>query len=380
MYEEQIPLNSQNELYRIIFCGEVQPNHDLLSVKSRIANQLGIGAKQVESLFLRKPVLLKTNMILNDARIFKMEFEKTGARCHLISVSQKFQPPSFETPSYSQSQPIPEEPPVNKVSSSSQPLPQIYSEPISQPIAQPDNSPTSQQLNSSFSSINTPNKRNQKKTSPFLIIFIILCILLVIGVLRDRAKKKSLASSVTTTPSTQTPTSYTRKTLPPISRKAPVIPANQEKLVYDTLDFYSDSLNYYSISLPNGFKKKETITNKRIKTTFDYGYYANITIIISPFEKKVDIQQIMEEKMQGISNGYAGFQYKNVNPQRYGLVTVDNIEGYEIVLKTDNRFAHIYGLFPGSYAISVAIESIGPNCQDNVDELDSAFKSNFDFY
>lgn len=81
------------EKYKIVFCGEVQKGHDLLSVKSRLAALFKVRSSIVDKLFQETPVLVRTDLQLETALSFKKDFERTGARCQMLEISAQPQAP-----------------------------------------------------------------------------------------------------------------------------------------------------------------------------------------------------------------------------------------------------------------------------------------------
>ncbi len=298
---------------------------------------------------------------------------------HETLLSQSPEVPNSQMPPFSKYKPmtIPEEedeaiqlPPINLPPDNTQ-EPTIH-------VNLPEESP---------STIHTPHiahppqfefkKKTQRSKLPYLIIAAIIVIIALYflfiphsgNILSDNPTTSSNSHRVKPKPTSPSTESNSQET---------AVSFSQDKISDETTQTYNDPLNYYTITLPGGFRKIENFAGKRIQTSFNYGDFANITIIVLPINQKINPPDVMEEKLRGIPEGKIGIHYVNVVPKQSGEVEISGAKGYEILLVKTDRIAHLYGLYPAkNIEVSILIEVIGPESEYNHDMLDVAFKDTF---
>ena len=72
--------------YKVVFSGEVAEGQDLDAVKSRIAALYKVPLERCDSMFSGKTMVIKGNLNQQTAQKYKRAFEKTGARCRIVSM------------------------------------------------------------------------------------------------------------------------------------------------------------------------------------------------------------------------------------------------------------------------------------------------------
>lgn len=484
-------------LYTIVFKGEIIPGKSLEAVKQNLSAFYNVDLNKIESLFSGKTFVLKKSVTLDFAQSYMLKFEDMGAICSLIKsqseqdiippsppsqppvppinspspteiedkasiltpppssqppvltinssspteIQEKVsiltpppsspQPPilsinppssieiqdkaSILTPSTPSSQPITLIPPVQEETnenetlfSSSPEAPNSQLPPLSQykPLTIPEEEdvviqpppiilpPEIQEppihvnlLEESSSPLHTPHvvhptqfefkKKTKQSKVPYLIfaaLIIIIALYFLIKPFSGNDVSENPTTSSNSHRSKQRPTSPSTET----GSQEAAVPFSQDKISDETTQTYNDPLNYYTITLPGGFRKIENFAGKRIQTSFNYGDFANITIIVLPIDQKVNPQDVMEEKLRGIPEGKIGIHYVSVVPKQSGEVEISGAKGYEILLVKTDRIAHLYGLYPAkNIEVSILIEVIGPESEYNHDMLDVAFKDTF---
>jgi len=327
---------NQTGKYKIVFCGELQNGQDLYSVKSKLSSLLKLPLPMVEKMFVGKPALLKTALTLDEAQSFKKGIEKAGVLCHLLRVHEKVEAPA---------------------SSSS---------------TAPEKKPAADYTPSSFGP--PPAARSQDGASGKIIAMFIGIIFLAIVVFNMISQTKVEIPGA----GASRPGATARKPSPdsPSSPRSDSSPG----LLPDNLSDFDDPKQYYSVSLPEGYRSSNRSSGSRSKVLFSYPGGANVTIIASPMRKKWDPQSTMDQKVRAIREGRAG-GFSRFEITQYQLVNLSGMEGYEIVLKKDGNIAHAYAMVtPNNIAFSISIATSGKNSRENHDILDSAIRGSLRFY
>lgn len=327
--------SNQREKYKILFCGELQSGQDLYSVKSRLSSLLKVPLPVVEKMFLGKPVLVRTGLTLEVAQSFKSGIEKTGILCRLLGVSEKTEMPTAAPAATS-----PGSPPAAYEPSSFRPPPAAHSQ----------------------------DRGSGKIIAMFIgIIFLAIVAFNMISRKADINKPELLR--------TKTAVRNPSPDSPPLPRSTPAA-----GLLSDNLEDFDDPKQYYSLSLPEGYRVTDKSSGSRSKVLFSYPDGSNVTIIASPMPRKWEPQSTMDQKVRAIREGRAG-ELSRFEITHYQLVNLSGMEGYEIILKKGSDIAHAYALVtPEDIAFSISMVTSGDNNRQNHDILDSAIRSSLRFY
>ena len=346
------------EKYKIVFCGELQEGHDMLSVKSRLAALFKVRGIMVDKLFQGTPVLVRTDLSLDVALAFKKEFERTGALCQMLDVSAQPQLPVVV-----KSDKIP----VNK--GLEIPLaadnPDLFPTTPSSPPSPPPPSPSS----SSFSDPSAVPVNRQvayyqsggvKKKSSNSIVFVVGAIMLGAVIFFGLLKKDGSVSPGNQPGGIGNPGASTS--------------SSHSNLLSENTVPFNDPNNYYSVNLPKGYRVENRSSGQRSKIAFNYSANINVTIIASPMNKPWDPQASMDDRVNALQGGRGG-ELSGYNIDDYGLVNINGMDGYEIILSKSNQLLHAYAMVSGNnIAFSVAIVCIGSNWKENHDILDKAIR------
>jgi hypothetical protein len=354
------------EKYKIVFCGELQEGHDLLSVKARLASLFKIPGVVVDKLFQGKPVLVRTGLKLDTAHSFRKEFERTGARCQMLEVSQQPQPPA---------------PPVTEAPGAVSETPgeiDVYrqSPPDSRLSTPPSPSPAAAARQFSFRQATPVREKNNTLTVVVTVLIIIVAFIFLISLFKksnvDNPAVSSRQGITHHSPSRSTP----RSTSPPPQQTQPA--ARRGLLSENTVPF-QDPKNHYSVNLPEGCRVVNQSTGQRSKVTYSYSFNTTVIIIATPMSKKWDPQKAMSDKVTAIQDGKAG-ELSRYTLDRYGLVNFNELDGYEIVLSGNDQLAHAYALIsPNNVAFAISIVTMGGYKQENHDILDSIIRSTLSY-
>jgi ribosomal protein L7/L12/cytoskeletal protein RodZ len=343
--------------YKIVFGGELQKGHDLLTLKTKLASMFKVSGLVIDKLFPGKPVLVKTDLDQDAAQAFKKNFETTGARCQVLKLSEKLQLPAPGVPARETEAPATQQPSV-----------------ISPPPAAPRQS-TYQ-----------PPRQLQKtgKKMNVLTLLVIAVAILAVFIIFKAISGKSTGEPETT-PSTQTTTPPSTTTSSPGTRPSSPQPQPQSKtpsgsrLQAEPTKAFEDPLKYYSVSLPGGYIYINESKGKQSKVLFNYSANINVTITASPLTKKRDHQETMYAKVTEIESGNAG-PLSRLSISSYDLVSFSGLEGFEIILERGTQLVHMYELVsPNNTAFSIIIVTIGDNNQENHDILDTALRESLRF-
>ncbi|MGD2090899.1 MAG: hypothetical protein PVH61_32295 [Candidatus Aminicenantes bacterium] len=331
--------------YKIVFCGELKANNDLLSVKTRLASLFKASGLMIDKLFIGKPVLVRTNLSFNEAQAFKMNFEAAGACCQMLEVSEKPQIPGANLPAAST-----KTAPVNP-----------------SPTPSPSSAQGVSRSSPSSSSTGTPGSQftyrqpspPQNKSNALLIIVFVVIIISAFVIFKAASRKSSSA------PSSQ----LTSK-----SRSSSV----SRGLSNNTTTF-TDYKGYYTLAIPDGYKVNNKSSGNRSKIIFNYSPNIVLAIIASPMKKQWNPQEEMIVKITAINDGRAG-DLSRMKIAGYGLVDFNGLNGYELILRKGNKLAHAYALVSASNtAFSISIVTEGNNYQQDHDILDSAVRRSLQF-
>ncbi|UCH97444.1 MAG: hypothetical protein JSV88_11480 [Candidatus Aminicenantes bacterium] len=363
--------------YKIVFCGELQEGQDLLSVKTRLGSMFKVSGVVVDKLFLQRPVLVRTDLSEDAAQSFKKNFEKIGVRCQLLKVSEKPHPPvpevsEPETEAAAGEQPaapgplptppqqLPEETAVSTI-----PSPPVTTKPADRQITYRP----------------PPLAQKKSKAGPILIFIVIIAAVFIIFKLTSR--QESVEPEPTTPQQTVTPQAESPKPTKPRKPKTRPkqkawLPAGSGLLSDETKDF-ADPNGYFSVSLSKGYYIINNSQGKHTMIMFNYSPNINVTIIASPMKVKRDHQQAMMTRLADIQEGKAGLLSK-LEVASYGLVSFNDLAGYEIFLGKGNQLVHVYEVVsPNNIAFSITIVTIGDNHQQNHDLLDSNIQASLRF-
>lgn len=337
--------SGQIDKYKIVFRGELKPRQDLISVKARLAALLGVRGELVEKLFQGGPVLVSTDLPLDEAQFFKLKFEKTGAVCHMLDVSAA--PPAEIKP----------RPVVSARPSPGMPSPSPQTGGSSSP------QPAAAGVNSQF----TFRRHEKKSNAPAALATggIIVGVLIIIGIIIG-----------ITTPKQET----SKSSKPSRSSRVQKRSSTGSALLSNKTKSFNDPKGYYSIALPEGYKISNKSAGSRSKITFSYSKNTSVSVLASPMRKQWDPQAEMTKKVTDIQRGRAG-AFSRYRVAGYGLVNFGFLDGYQIILRKKNEIAHAYAMVSdSSIAFSIAIISMGKNSQENHDTLDTAVKDSLMVY
>jgi cytoskeletal protein RodZ len=331
--------------YKIVFWGELQKGHDLLTLKTNLASMFKVSGVVIDKLFPGKPVLVKTDLDQDAAKEFKKNFETTGARCQVLKLSENPQLPARGIP-------------ARETETPAAPRQVTYQPP--------------RQL-----------RKTGKKMNVLTLLVIAVAILAVFIIFKAISGKST--GKPETTPSTQTTAPPSATTSSPQAQPSPPQPQPQSKtpsgsrLQAEPTKAFADPLKYYSVSLPGGYIYINESKGKQSKFLFNYSANINVTITASPLTEKRDHQETMYAKVSEIESGNAG-PLSRLSISSYDLVSFSGLEGFEIILERGTQLVHMYEMVsPNNTAFSIIIVTIGDNNQENHDILDTALRESLRF-
>jgi ribosomal protein L7/L12 len=331
--------------YKIVFWGELQKGHDLLTLKTNLASMFKVSGVVIDKLFPGKPVLVKTDLDQDAAQEFKKNFETTGARCQVLKLSENPQLPARGIP-------------ARETETPAAPRQVTYQPP--------------RQL-----------RKTGKKMNVLTLLVIAVAILAVFIIFKAISGKST--GKPETTPSTQTTAPPSATTSSPQAQPSPPQPQPQSKtpsgsrLQAEPTKAFADPLKYYSVSLPGGYIYINESKGKQSKFLFNYSANINVTITASPLTEKRDHQETMYAKVSEIESGNAG-PLSRLSISSYDLVSFSGLEGFEIILERGTQLVHMYEMVsPNNTAFSIIIVTIGDNNQENHDILDTALRESLRF-
>jgi hypothetical protein len=336
--------------YKIVFWGELQEGHDLLSVKTKLASMFKVSGVVVDKLFPGKPVLVRTDLSPDAAQSFKVNFETTGARCQVLKPSEKPRLSAPGVPGQETEAAVAQQPAAPKQFTFQQPR-------------QPPQ----------------PGKKNNVLT--LLVIAVAIFAVFVIF----KAISRTGSSEPEPTSPRQTVTTPDTSRRPPAAR--PPTPQSQpqsqtpsgSRLQAEPTKAFEDPHKYYSVSLPEGYMYINESKGKQSKFLFNYSANINVTIIAYPMTEKRNHQEVMYAKVTEIESGKAG-PLSRLSINSNDLVNFSGFEGYEILLERGTQLVHMYELVsPTNTAFSIIIVTIGDNNQENHDILDTAVRESLKF-
>jgi ribosomal protein L7/L12 len=355
LVESPETVEEKPDKYKVVFWGELQKGHDLLTVKTNIASMFNVSGVVADKLFQRKPVLVRTDLSRDAAQSFKTNFEKTGARCQVLTVAGK---PQLSAPGVTD---------------------QETETAVTRPPAQP--SPPSaapRQI-----TILQPRQPAQtgKKINVLTVLLIAVAIFAVFVIFK--AISGTGSSEPEPTPSGQTVSPPRASQRPPASQ--PSTPPSQPQtpsgsiLQAEPTKTFEDPKKYYSVSLPEGYTHIYEFKEKQSKSLFNYSANITITIIAYPITEKRNHQDAMYEKVTEIENGNAG-ALSRLTISSYNLVSFSGLEGFEIILERGTQLVHNYEMVsPNNIAFSIIIVTIGNNKLENHDILDTAVRESLKY-
>ena len=343
--------------YKVVFWGDLQKGHDVLTVKTNIASMFKVSGVVADKLFRGKPVLVRTDLSRDAAQSFKMNFEKTGARCQVLTVAEK--------------------PPLS--------APGVTDRETETAVTQPPAQPSSPSAAPRPITVLQPRQPAQtgKKINVFNVLLIAVAIFVVFVIFK--AISGSGGSEPEPTPSEQTVSPPPASQRPPASR--PLTPSSQPQpqtpsassLQAEPTSTFEDPKKYYSVSLPEGYRYINESKEKQSKFLFNYSANINLTIIANPITEKKNHQDAMYEKVTEIENGNAG-ALSRLSISNYNLANFSGLEGFEIILERGTQMVHMYEMVsPKDIAFSIIIVTIGDNKLENHDILDNAVRGSLKY-
>ncbi|MGD2090898.1 MAG: hypothetical protein PVH61_32290 [Candidatus Aminicenantes bacterium] len=347
--------------YKIVFWGQLQKGHDLLTVKTNLASMFKVSGVVADKLFPGKPVLIRTDLSQDAAQAFKKDFETTGARCQVLRVAETPQP---VTPGVSD---------------------QEIEAAVTQPPPAPSPSPSPPPTGPKQVTYMQPRQPSQpvKKNNVFTLLVIAVAIFAVFLIFKVISGGNS--SEPEPTPSGQTAPPPRSSRRPPTAR--PSTPQSQPqpqapsgaRLQSEPIKSFEDPNKYFTVSFPEGYVYINESRGKQSKILFNYSANINVTIIAYPITETRNHQDAMYEKVTEIENGNAG-PLSRLSIASYDLVSFSGLEGFEIFLERGTQLVHMYELVsPNNIAFSIIIVTIGDNNQENHDILDSAFRGSLKY-
>lgn len=78
--------NSQNELYRVVFSGNITEEFDLATTKKRFGKVFRLAPRKVDKLFSRQDMVLKNNVREELAMKFAIKVADVGCECYIEPV------------------------------------------------------------------------------------------------------------------------------------------------------------------------------------------------------------------------------------------------------------------------------------------------------
>ncbi len=328
--------------YKIVFCGAIKSGHDLPSVKTRLASAFGLNGESIDKLFPGKAVLVKGNLTFNDAQLFKLNFEKSGALCQLLETSA---------------------PPIQPVQT---PKPILRKDvpPVAPIIATATTQPPSPVKANNFAFKSVPKKSNTATYIVILVAFIIVALLFKEGMNRPPSNPTPTSGTRLQTDKVKSPRTRYRTPQPP-SKTEPI----KKSLAEQDTAIFNDPAQYYSITLPTGYTLSNSSSGERSKITFSYGGDSTVTVLASPMKKAWNPEEEMRKRVSAISEGRAGL-FSNFALEKFQLVYFNHMDGYQLVMRKGTQLADSFAMVSDNQiAFAVAIITDGTDAQANHDLL-----------
>ncbi len=338
--------------YKIVFWGQLQEGHDLLTLKTNLASMFNVSGVVVDKLFLGKPVLVRTDLSQDAAQAFKKNFETTGARCQVLKLSEKPQLSAPGVPDQETEAAVPQQPAVTSPPPAA-PKQFTYQQPRQPP-------------------------QTGKKINIFTLLIFAVGIFALFVIFKAISGTSSSEPESTSPEQTAAPPTASRR--PPTAR--PSTPQSQPQsqtpsgsgLQAEPTKSFEDPNKYFSVSLPEGYVYINESRGKQSKILFNYSANINVTITANPTTEKKDHQEAMYAKVSDIENGKAG-PLSRLSITSYELVSFSGLEGFEIFLEQGTQSVHMYEMVSSTnIAFSIRIVTIGDNNQENHDILDTAVR------
>lgn len=338
-------IGEKPDVYKIVFWGEVQEGHDLLTLKTNLASMFNVSGVVVDKLFLGKPVLVRTDLSQDAAQAFKKNFETTGARCQVLKLSEKPQLSAPGVPDQETEAAVTQQPAAPKQFT--------YQQPRQPP-------------------------QTGKKINIFTLLIVAVGIFALFIIFK--AISGTSSSEPESTPPEQTVTPPSASQRPHIA--PPSTPQSQPQsqtpsgsgLQAEPTKAFEDPNKYFSVSLPEGYVYINESREKQSKVLFNYSANINVTITAYPLTEKRNHQEAMYAKVSDIESGKAG-PLSRLSISSYDLVSFSGLEGFEILLERGTQFVHMYEMVSSTnIAFSIIIVTIGDNNQENHDILDTAVR------
>lgn len=345
-----------SDKYKIVYWGELQEGHDLLSVKTNLASMFHVSGVVVDKLFLGIPVLVRTDLTQDEAQSFKMNFETTGTRCQVLKLSEK---PQLSAPGV----------PVQETEAV-----------VAQQPAEPS-PPSAAAHQFTYQQPRQPPQTGKKINVLTLLVFAV-AIFAVFIIFKAISGTSSSIPEPTSGKTVSTPRASSRSPAarPPTPQSQPQsLTPSGSKLQAEPTRTFEDPNKYFSVSLPEGYVYINESKGNRHKFLFNYSANINITITVFPITEKRDRQEEMYAKVTEIEDGKVG-PLSRLNISSYDLVNFSGLEGFEILLEQGTQMVHMYELVsPTNTAFSIIIVTIGDNNQENHDILDSALRESLKY-
>jgi len=324
--------------YKIVFSGALKPGWDRLSVISRLAKILGTSGEMIGKLFIGKPVLVKGNLLYDDARSYKTQLEQSGAIFQLLEASEI--PPPIQ---------------VEKV---------IVTPPAAVSHTD-DNMAGNTTVNTTGNQAAAPNlyspandfsfRKVEKKANKAKVVALSAVVILIVYVIGSNIVKfKKINNSNT--------------------HSIEPAPASVAALAVQPKHMFRDPGRYYSIKIPLSYTVSNKSDTSRSKITFSYPGGNSLVIMARPMNREWNPEAEMMKKLSAVKEGRAG-PLNQLSVTSYRLLNFNGMEGYEIIAQEGDRIAHMYALvsFSGT-AFAVAIVTSGRNSRANHDELEKAVR------
>ncbi|MDY0297607.1 MAG: hypothetical protein RB296_09850 [Acidobacteriota bacterium] len=296
----------ENELYKLVYWGELRSGHDRYSVKAKLASRFQVSEKEADALFSGAPILILDQADYPRAMQVSREFEQAGAVCRMLRL--------HETP-------VPPPPPHTQRRDDISPAPEVVSSAPAIPSSQV------------FAFRTTENEKKSSRKIGLVLLGLIVVAFVGFHMLSISRSQQG-------------------------ARQIP-FGNSPDRGTSDGMSTYSDPKGYYSIRIPGGYRLQDGSAGNRSKRTFQWSSNVTLTIIASPMQREWQPEEEMMRRLDAIQGGRAG-ALSAYTVENYGLVAFNGLEGYEILMKRGSEVAHAYALVtPGNVAFSVAIVDSG---------------------
>jgi len=381
----------EKEKFKVVFCQELQKGFDLLTVKTALSSLFNIPGIVVDKLFIEEPVLVRYDLSAEAAQAFKKDFEKTGALCQVLSISEKpllskskvaqIKPPASETVHTVKQEEVK---PVKKADPQpSRPQPQRKVETQTKPLS------PSQTLEKQFPAPQAaPSRPTRRATRPMklreknntILVIAIAGIFVALFIIFKMLSAPSGQESKPASVKQESPITKTVKKLSPQSQaETSPDPSLKRGILPDEAEMFQDNNNYFYISLPGGCKVSDRSSGNQSRVSYDYTVHANVSISAIPIKNDWNPEEALKKKMNDIQEGKEK-QLSLFDIETFGLVDFNGFTGYEIVLKKNDQMAHLFALInPNKVFYAISISTRGRAMQENHDILESAIRDSISY-